>query len=67
MVIDRKPKVQQVLEDQRPILYPLLRYMINASYADLDYNVPFTRKSVAKLVILAAIAVFSLATAHDDE
>lgn len=35
------------LKAQRELLSPLLRYMINASYATLDYNVPFVRKAVA--------------------
>ena len=45
------------LKAQREQLSPLLRYMINASYATLDYNVPFVRKAVA----IAAGAVASAA------
>ena len=42
------------LKAQREQLSPILRYMINASYATLDYNVPFVRKAVAVGAAVAA-------------
>ena len=42
------------LKAQREKLSPILRYMINASYATLDYNVPFVRKAVAVGATVAA-------------
>ena len=36
--------VQDPLRQQRETLFPLLHYMINPSYAELDYNVPYMRK-----------------------
>lgn len=52
-----------ILKDQRECLTPLLRYMINPSYAELDYNVPFIWKvslgiGVALLSIAAGIVLF---------
>ena len=47
-IISRSPHLKSdPLKEQREMLSPLLRYMINASYATLDYNVPFVRKTVA--------------------
>ena len=42
------------LEDQRLMLDPLLRYWLNASYATLDYNVPFVWKAGAMALGLTA-------------
>ena len=54
MVISKKPHIKSdVLSRQREILSPLLRYMINPSYATLDYNVPFVRKTVVAGVAAA--------------
>ena len=56
MVIDKAPHLEHdILSVQRRLLYPLLRYRINPSYATLDYNVPFVRKAAA--IGLAAAAV----------
>ncbi len=44
-----------VLSKQRGLLMPLTRYMINASYMSLDYNVPFTRRTIG---IAAGITTF---------
>ena len=43
----------------RALLTPLLRYMINPSYATLDYNVPFVRKTagIIALGVTSAIAL----------
>ena len=47
-IICRSPYIKSdPLRAQRELLSPLLRYMINASYATLDYNVPFVRKTIA--------------------
>ena len=55
MVISRQPHMENdVLSDRRRLLFPLLRYQINPSYATLDYNVPFVRKAVAGSIALAA-------------
>ena len=44
-----------VLSDQRKLLMPLVRYMINASYATMDYNVPFIRKAIGITCGLVAV------------
>lgn len=55
MVISKEPKVRNdILKNQRRLLYPLLRYRINPSYATLDYNVPFVRKTAVFGVAAAA-------------
>ena len=57
-IISLSPHIKiDPLKAQREQLSPLLRYMINASYATLDYNVPFVRKTLA----IAAGAVASFA------
>ncbi|MBQ7500618.1 MAG: carboxylesterase family protein, partial [Clostridia bacterium] len=43
------------LRSRREQLSPLLRYMINPSYASLDYNVPFVRKAIALALGIAAV------------
>ncbi len=45
-----------VLSKQRRLLMPIVRYMINASYATLDYNVPFTRKVIGVVAGVTAVA-----------
>ena len=65
MVIDRRPHIENdILCRQRKLLSPLLRYMINPSYATLDYNVPFVRKAVAGGLALtaglAAVIIFAI-------
>ena len=55
MVISREPQLKNdVLGARRRLLSPLLRHMINPSYATLDYNVPFIRKTAAGVLALAA-------------
>ena len=58
MVISRPPHIEyDVLSERRRLLSPLLRHMINPSYATLDYNVPFVRKTIAAgLAVAAGIA-----------
>lgn len=65
MILCREPHIESdVLAEQRKLLMPLLRHMINASYATLDYNVPFVRKVIgaaaasAAAVALAGAAVY---------
>lgn len=54
-IISLSPHIKSdPLKAQREQLSPLLRYMINASYATLDYNVPFVRKAVAMAMGAAA-------------
>ena len=60
-VISSHPKVaSDVLSGQRKLLMPLVRYMINGSYATIDYNVPFTRKAIAITAGLIAAGGFIL-------
>ena len=71
MVIDRHPYIQNdILRSQRELLSPLLRYMINPSYATLDYNVPFIRKAVAGGLALtaglAAVIIFAIKSLSKD-
>ena len=58
MVLRKEPGLQyDILREQREILYPLLRYMITPSYANLDFNVPFVRKVAGvALGVTAAVA-----------
>lgn len=44
-----------VLSKQRKLLMPIVRYMINASYMSLDYNVPFTRKVLGIVAGITAV------------
>ena len=62
MVISMQPHMKEdVLREQRKLLFPLLRYMINPSYTSLDFNVPFVRKvvlhSAAAALTVAGVAV----------
>ena len=48
--------MQDPLKNQRETLSPLLRYMINPSYVDLNYNVPYMRKlAIGGVAALTAI------------
>lgn len=59
-VINRSPHItSDPLRTQRELINPLLRYMVNASYATLDYNVPFVRKTAA--IALGAAASLTAA------
>ena len=40
------------LPRQREVLTPILNYRLNASYADMDFNVPFVWKAAGKLLLL---------------
>ena len=55
MVITRNPHIQyDLLSRRRTLLSPLLRYMLNPSYATLDYNVPIVKKAIAGGTAVAA-------------
>lgn len=48
MVLNTDARLEEdVLSKQRKLLYPLLRYQIHPSYAELDFNVPFVRRAAA--------------------
>ena len=50
--------VKDPLPEQRTVLDPILDYRLNASYANMNFNVPFVWKSAGKvLLILLLIAV----------
>lgn len=48
------------LSEQRKLLDPILEYRLNASYADMDYNVPFVWKAAGKGLLLIALIAFVL-------
>ena len=53
MVISDAPELKyDVLKKQRELLFPLLGYMINASYTELDLNVPFVYKAAVRALAL---------------
>lgn len=55
MVISEIPHMEKdVLAERRKLLTPLLRHMINPSYATLSYNVPYVRKALLKGALIAA-------------
>ena len=66
MVISQKPHLKlDVLREQRKLLSPLLRYMINPCYTALSYNVPVVRKIVAGgAAIVAGIAGAAMIISH---
>lgn len=46
MIFTEQPYIKyNPLDGRRKVLAPILRHMINPSYATLDYNVPFVRKA----------------------
>lgn len=60
LVLSKNIKVKEdVLSEQRVLLYPLLRYRISPSYATLDLNVPFVRR--AAVIGTATVAVAAAA------
>ncbi len=59
MILSETPHLQDdPLSGRRKLLFPLLKHMINPSYADLDYNVPFVKKVIASGAALLAGATF---------
>ena len=65
LVISDKPHMSNdVLHKQRKMLSPLLKRMINPSYAGLDYNVPYVRKLLAGgLLAVSGVAAAAVLTA----
>ncbi len=65
LVISDKPHMSKdVLHKQRKMLSPLLKRMINPSYAELDYNVPYVRKLLAGgLLAVSGVAAAAVLTA----
>ena len=57
MVISENPHLSKdVLRMQRKLLSPLLPRMINPSYTELNFNVPFVRKALTgSLIALAGL------------
>lgn len=55
MILQKKPELRfDILKRQRKLLSPLLKYMLNGSYTELDFNIPFVRKKAAQLAAVAA-------------
>ena len=63
MILCEEPHMQNdPLDGRRKLLFPLLRRMINPSYATLDYNVPFVRKAiVGSAALIAGASVLAVA------
>ena len=56
MILQEKSEaVQNPRPEQRQLLDPILDYRLNASYAEMNYNVPFVWKTAG--IILATVAV----------
>ena len=66
LIIEEKPHVGLVLEEQRKLLYPLLKYIINASSNNIVFDVPFVKKAVLKTSILVIAATLILMASEDD-
>lgn len=64
MILSEEPHMQNdPMSGRRKLLFPLLKHMINPSYADLNYNVPFVRKAIAggaALLAGASLLAFKL-------
>ena len=55
---EQSEAVKDPLPEQRAVLDPILDYRLNASYANMNFNVPFVWKSAGKvLLILLLIAL----------
>ena len=70
MIISRQPHLElDVLSHRRKLLTPLLRHMINPSYATLDYNVPFVKKLIAGGIAVVAgvtgLTLLAVKIVHD--
>ncbi len=57
---DRSHAVRDPMPEQRTLLDPVLDYRLNASYADMDLNVPFVWKSAGKILGLLLVIAFIL-------
>ena len=59
IILDEKIEMAEDLkEDQREILEPLLKYYINGNFIQISYNVPETYKIAAQLIAILAILIF---------
>ncbi len=58
--------VRDPLPEQRKVLDPILDYRLNASYANMSFNVPFTWKTAGKILLLLLMiaAALYLAFSH---
>jgi len=55
MTLQRQPEQKyDIKREQRTLLSPLLKYMINGSYTELDINVPSVYKAAVQSLIVAA-------------
>ena len=50
----------RLLNEQRAVLEPILDYRLNASYANMNFNVPFVWKSAGKILAVIGIVVLVL-------
>ena len=57
---DRSGAEKDPLSEARVLLDPILDYQLNASYADMDLNVPFVWKTGAKILLLLALVVVAV-------
>ena len=57
---DRSEAVRDPMAQQRELLDPILDYRLNASYADIDFNVPFVWKTAGKVLGLLLLIAFIL-------
>lgn len=59
LILDEKIEMDEDLkEEQREILDPLLKYYIHGNYAQISYNVPETYKIAAQLIAALSILIF---------
>ena len=57
---DQSEAVRDPLPEQRALLDPILDYRLNASYANMSFNVPFFWKAAGKIMVLLAAAAVIL-------
>jgi len=61
MVLDDASGAEQdPLSAERKVLDPILEYRLNASYANMDFNVPFVWKAAGKILLFIALIAFIL-------
>ena len=59
IILDEKIEmVEDLKEEQREVLEPLLKYYINGNFIQISYNVPETYKIAAQLIAVFAILAF---------
>ncbi|MBQ7248349.1 MAG: carboxylesterase/lipase family protein [Lachnospiraceae bacterium] len=67
MVTDNPYIASDPLRGQRRLLMPLTRYMLNASYAELDYNVPSVRTKIGAVTGLATAGILLALSGKKDD